>query len=200
MHGPGKPTGCSGGKKRGVQETPGSSLIAREGVMKRAAMLRSGLDPSRNHSCLPRATPAAFPGRNCKQPLLRQLQAAPKSWQVPGATFPQLLRQAGIPPSPPGNPKAPPALPKMFPLPFAGIPQHLVERIKAGPKWRGSCTTSGCTSGTAAHLFPILNPWAAARGPPVTLLVSHKDRKDKDTSFGVEWPEHGASPLGRAQI
>lgn len=60
-----QPTGCAGGKKRGMWEIPQSSYTAEEGVMKRVVMLRSGLDHSRNHFCLPRATPAASPARKC---------------------------------------------------------------------------------------------------------------------------------------
>lgn len=92
--------------------------------MKRVAMLRSGLDHSMNHFCLPHATPAAFPARKCNShiqtrgatPLI--LHCYTGCTKLLANQLPSAPRTGWDPPSSPDNPKAPSVLPKTSPQHF----------------------------------------------------------------------------------
>lgn len=152
------------GQGKGDARDPTEPLDSKEGVVERAEMLRSSVDHSRNHFCLPCATPAAFPARKCKQPPGAMPLILHCCTKLLASQLPSAPQTGWDPPSSAENPKAPSALPGTFPLPFPlaepristwGIP---VGRIKAGPRLdhSGEGAAAGCTtSGTAAHLLHV---------------------------------------------
>lgn len=196
------PPTAHGGKERGMQETPESSEGAGEGVMERAAMLRSALDHSRNHFCLLQPGNATATLKHWEKTLL-----IPHCYsKVVANQAPSAPRTGWDLPSSPQNPQAPPVLPKTPPRHFLG---HLLWQRPGLTLWLFQWGGLKLLQGWRGSSSWLHNIWHCCsfipQGVPVglgTLLVprcpTRAGRTRTRTSW-ASWPECGASPLGRAQ-